>query len=255
MTRTVKEAAPLRFATREPFTADPWLIPGSERVREGVAHPKTEKKGLISEAYRKIKRMLYNQELVPGQKIIYEDLARAFNMSTTPIISALSRLEQDGLVILKYNRGYFVSEISEKEAEDLVEARQALEAYSIKKLIDTHSEEKMRFVEEILQELKAYRPSSYTKKRLFLDAAFHVGIAEASGNETVKELLEFIYEKIYLRYRTERIPFRRMDEADREHAMILNAIRKRDKKAALKRLDDHFKIVRRNLFQTIRGES
>jgi DNA-binding GntR family transcriptional regulator len=218
------------------------------------SHHNPEKKGLISEAYQKIKEMLYNQELVPGQKIIYEDLAKAFHMSTTPIINALSRLEQDGLVILKYNRGYFVTEISEKEAEDLLEARHILEEYSIKKLIETYSEKKVKYLEKVLKQLKDYRPHSYTKKRLFMDAAFHVSIAEMAGNQIVKELLNFIYEKIYLRYRTERIPFNRMDEADIEHTLLLNSIKKKSFPMSRKVLDDHFIKVRKNLLLTIRGE-
>lgn len=218
------------------------------------SHHPTEKKGLISEAYQKIKEMLYNQELVPGQKIIYEDLAKAFHMSTTPIINALSRLEQDGLVILKYNRGYFVTEISEKEAEDLLEARHILEEYSIKKLIGTYSETKIKYLEKILKQLKGYRPHSYTKKRLFMDAAFHVGIAEMAGNEIVRELLNFIYEKIYLRYRTERIPFKRMDEADKEHTLLLHSIKKKNLPLSRKVLEDHFIKVKKNLLMTIRTE-
>ena len=231
-------------------------VPPQVTLRKtGLPLRKPEKKGLISEAYTRIKEMLYQHELVPGQKIIYEDLAKAFGMSTTPIINALSRLEQDGLVVLKYNRGYFVTEISEKEAEDLLEARQALEEYSIKKLIDNYGKEKIVFLEDLLKKLKEYRPSSYTKKRLFQDASFHVAIAEMSGNQIVKDLLNYIYERIYLRYRTERIPMMRMDEADREHALLLNAIKKRDRQAALNRLDEHFLNVKKNISLIIRRES
>jgi DNA-binding GntR family transcriptional regulator len=226
----------------------------SSQFKIASFHPRPEKKGLISEAYQKIKEMLYNQELVPGQKIIYEDLAKALHMSTTPIINALSRLEQDGLVILKYNRGYFVTEISEKEAKDLLEARHILEEYSIKKLIGSYSESKIKYLEKILKQLKGYRPSSYTKKRLFMDAAFHVSIAEMAGNEIVRELLNFIYEKIYLRYRTERIPFNRMDEADKEHTLLIQAIKKKNLTLALKILEDHFIKVKKNLLLTIRTE-
>ena len=226
----------------------------SSQFKIASFHPRPEKKGLISEAYQKIKEMLYNQELVPGQKIIYEDLAKALHMSTTPIINALSRLEQDGLVILKYNRGYFVTEISEKEAKDLLEARNILEEYSIKKLIGSYSESKIKYLEKILKQLKGYRPSSYTKKRLFMDAAFHVSIAEMAGNEIVRELLNFIYEKIYLRYRTERIPFNRMDEADKEHTLLIHAIKKKNLTLALKILEDHFIKVKKNLLLTIRTE-
>jgi len=230
------------------------MVSQSTQFKVTPSHHKPQKKGLISEAYQKIKEMLYHQELVPGQKIIYEDLARAFHMSTTPIINALSRLEQDGLVILKYNRGYYVTEISEKEAEDLLEARHVLEEYSITKLINTYSGAKIKFLEKILRQLKDYRPSSYTKKRLFMDAAFHVSIAEMSGNRIVVDLLNFIYEKIYLRYRTERIALKRMDEADKEHTILLNAIKKKNIPLALRILDDHFIKVKKNLLLTIRTE-
>lgn len=226
----------------------------STQFKATSSRQRQEKRGRISEAYQKIKEMLYNQELVPGQKIIYEDLAKALQMSTTPIINALSRLEQDGLVILKYNRGYFVTEISEKEAQDLLDARHVLEEYSIKKLIGIYSETKIKYLEKILKQLQDYRPSSYTKKRLFMDAAFHVSIAEMAENQVVKELLNFIYEKIYLRYRTERIPFNRMDEADKEHTLLLHAIKKRNLVLALKVLNDHFVKVNKNLLLTIRTE-
>jgi len=45
-----------------------------------------------------------------------------------------------------------------------------------------------------------------------------------------------------------------MDEADKEHMMMLNAIKRKDKQRALKLLDGHFKKVKQNLFVTIRGE-
>lgn len=230
------------------------VVPKSAIIEGGFALSRAENKSLTSEAYYKIKQMLYNQGIVPGQKIIYEDLANTFRMSTTPIINALSRLEQDGLVILKYNRGYFVTEISEKEAEYLLEARQALEEYSVKKLIDISTDEKIQFLEKILKRLKAYRPNSYTKKRLFMDSVFHVGIAEMAGNPIVKEMLRFIFERIYLRYRTERIALKRMDEADKEHTILLNAIKKKNLPLALKVLDGHFIKVKKNLLLTIRTE-
>jgi DNA-binding FadR family transcriptional regulator len=87
-----------------------------------------------------------------------------------------------------------------------------------------------------------------------MDAAFHVGIAEMAGNEIVRELLNFIYEKIYLRYRTERIPFKRMDEADKEHTLLLHSIKKKNLSLSRKVLEDHFIKVKKNLLMTIRAE-
>ena len=42
-------------------------------------------------AFTKIKQMMYQNVLKPGQKIIYQELAKKLNLSITPIVHALGR--------------------------------------------------------------------------------------------------------------------------------------------------------------------
>ena len=79
------------------------------------------------DAYRRIKQLILNQELVPGQKLIYDDLAKRLNMSRTPIINALNRLEQHGLVVSESHRGFTVKPMDTKEAWDTFGFREAIE--------------------------------------------------------------------------------------------------------------------------------
>ena len=58
----------------------------------GVKKKKT-KEDFTQEAYMGIRRMFFLNEIIPGQKISYGDLAKRMNMSTTPVIQALKRLE------------------------------------------------------------------------------------------------------------------------------------------------------------------
>ena len=58
-----------------------------ENSRKGVA---------IEEAHQRIKEMLYLNQLAPGQKIHYNDMSRRLNISVTPVIQALNRLEASG---------------------------------------------------------------------------------------------------------------------------------------------------------------
>jgi len=222
-------------------------------VIEESAHPeKRERRSSLSmDVYQKIKGMLFRQQLIPGQKIIYEDLAQILNVSTTPIINALSKLEQEGIVTSQFQRGYYVSEISEKEANELLDTREILEEYCIKKVIDNLDTEKTGYIEGRYKELKDYTPKSYDKKRLYLDGLFHVSIAEMAGNSLVTEIMAGIFEKIYLRYRTERIPITRMEEADKEHGALVEAIKKKDKKKTLTVLQKHYVAVRSNIIRTI----
>ena len=59
---------------------------------------KKRKEDFTQEAYMGIRRMFFNNEIIPGQKISYRDLAERPGMSATPIIQALKRLEFQGLV-------------------------------------------------------------------------------------------------------------------------------------------------------------
>ncbi|MEO0248901.1 MAG: GntR family transcriptional regulator [candidate division WOR-3 bacterium] len=215
---------------------------------------KNRKRSLAAEAYDRIKQMFFNYEIVPGQKILYEDLARLLGMSITPVINALGVLEKEGLVVSKLNRGYYASEVTVEEAMNVIEARKVLEQYCVTKLIDSWSEEKGATLERLLEELSAYRPGSYTRKRLFMDARFHVGIARLAGNGIVEEMLAKLFERVYLRYRVERLPKERMEVANREHETLLDAIRRRDKEDALRALDVHFETIRGNVLGTVRSE-
>ena len=49
---------------------------------------------LIEWAYLKLKEMIFQQTVVSGQKLIYKDLCETLDISRTPIINALTRLEQ-----------------------------------------------------------------------------------------------------------------------------------------------------------------
>ena len=52
-----------------------------------------EKSDLTYKAYNAIRQMLFYNEIQPGQKIKYKDLASRIGVSMTPVIQALKWLE------------------------------------------------------------------------------------------------------------------------------------------------------------------
>ncbi len=213
-------------------------------------------KNLTSKAYNGIKLLFYNQKLIPGQKILYEELAQSFNMSRTPVINALGRLEQEGFVTLEENRGYFVSKISLKEAKENIDTRELIENYcirqAIQKLRESYRPDKIDEVEKALEVYAAYRPEFYDKKRLFLDVEFHLRISEMAENQVMVEIIRQLFERIYLRYPLEsRMGTQRYDLAEKEHRELLQAIKEMDTDRALSILQVHFQGVRFYLFRSI----
>jgi len=186
----------------------------------------TIKKGeKIEEAYRRIKSMIYTNEIAPGQKLISKDLAARLNVSVTPVIQALNRLvAHSDIVRYEPNRGYIVSEITETEAADLYQAREALETYIISSVVvnlDRQEAEKIR--KEFRAPIERSSPQ-YQRIILLKDEQFHLKIAEYAHNSVISRLIKDIFEQIYLKYPPEYLTSQREKEHIKEHRRILESL-------------------------------
>ena len=82
---------------------------------------------LSQKAYSRIRKMLFHNELVAGQKIPFQELADDLKMSATPIIQALKFLEFQGIVRREPNKGYFIEPLILEEVDELFRFRSLLE--------------------------------------------------------------------------------------------------------------------------------
>ena len=73
--------------------------------------------------------MILSGELAAGEFIAERPLAARLGMSTTPVRSALQRLEVDGLLSISPQQGAVVRELSLREIAELYEIRAALEPF------------------------------------------------------------------------------------------------------------------------------
>lgn len=175
-------------------------------------------------AYKAIKEMIFQYKLVPGQKITYDFLAKRLNLSNTPIINALHRLEQEEFVVSVPNRGFLIREVSMEEVEDAFRVRAVLEMLAVEDAIGNKSREKLRELDAARRNHQEFK--FFSRSRLVKDAAFHLKIAEIGGNEILSRLLKHLLEYIYLRVRAEGLPFYRIGETIEEHKKIYAAIEK-----------------------------
>jgi len=191
------------------------------------------------ETFKKIKNMMYYNELSPGQKIVYQDLAKKLNTSITPIIQALKRLQDSNLVQYKPNKGYFIKEITKDEVKELYEAREALEIYIVPSIVQNLNSEKLS---DIKKSFKDYNKTTKDHRLLIIrDAQFHLKIAKFAHNNVIYRLLNGIFDEICLKYRPEYMGDERIAEAVQEHRRILNALEKRDVEKAVAMTKEHNK--------------
>ena len=201
-------------------------------------------------AYRAIKEMISRYELVPGQKIIYDQLVEKISLSKTPIINALNRLEQEEFVFSIPNRGFFIKAINVEEVAELFEVREALERHVIATSIKNYDPKMLKEIEKAMVAHREYHYEIVTRKRLALDASFHLRIAEMGRNKNLTRILKHVFEHIYLRHRSEQISPQRLIESAEEHRAIFDAIKEKNLSKAKRLMVQH---VRAGKIVTIKG--
>lgn len=200
---------------------------------------KKNSRSFIDDAYRRIKQLIFNHELVPGQKLVYDDLAKRLDMSRTPIINALNRLEQHGLVVSESHRGFTVKPMDTKEAWDTFGFREAIETYAVEQAILKADPENLKVLEKKLQEYEAYQPNYYDRKKIFLDAAFHMQVAEMTDNDVLKWHLKLNMQHVYLRANLNNYSIDRMKAATAEHRQLFRKIESKDVLGAVEIIRNH----------------
>jgi DNA-binding GntR family transcriptional regulator len=212
-------------------------------------------KNATDRAYRTIKEMISQYQLVPGQKITYDQLVEKIKMSKTPIINALNRLEQEEFVSSIHNRGFFIKSIDINEVDELFEVREALESKTIAASIKNQTPEMINEIEKAMINHREYHSDIVTRKRQALDAIFHLRIAEMSGNKNLTRILKHVLEHIYLRHRHEGIPPQRQFVTAKEHQAIFDAIRNKNVSKAQKLMLKHVQGGKISTIRAIQKEA
>jgi len=191
-------------------------------------------------AYIELKKWIFTQRIVPGQKLIYQDLSNKLKMSKTPIIYALNRLEYEGFVERYLNRGYFVHEMDEEEADELFDAREAIEIFLMEMAIENLTRDDLEEIEKII---RCHSETGYSnmRKRLILDMSLHLKITETAGNNYLIKTLRGVYERLYLTYRFDRLDPQRKIASEKEHWKFLEAIKNKNIKTARNLLQQHMR--------------
>jgi len=208
----------------------------------------------IEEAYRKIKQMIFDQKLVPGQRLVNQDLGDTLNMSRTPIINALNRLAQDGFVAFESFRGFYVKPIDLQEVWDAFGVREALEVYTVEQAIKLSDDGDIQELENKLREHADYQPHYYTRKKFLLDSEFHLQIAVMAKNKVLKWLLKRNFEHIYLRARLEDYDIQRMPVAVEEHYRLVRKMKNKDLIGTIELMRNHIQKARDLVIRSLAEE-
>jgi DNA-binding GntR family transcriptional regulator len=195
---------------------------------------------LTERVYAALKRDIIRAILRPGEAVTENDLATRYSASRTPVREAAVRLQEEGLVRIVPNRGYFVTHLTIQEMNDVYEYRAAIESACAEIACGSNVSAKLLSEVESAANFRA-RNGTYADF-IAADTAFHVGIARLTQNALMVRAVS------QMRTQMERIMFAAAESVDpsyygsvpeREHTAILQAIKRNDAQLARRLMRDH----------------
>jgi DNA-binding GntR family transcriptional regulator len=216
--------------------------------------PIKKRENLRAKVYFELKNSILEFELKPGEKIQETKIAEALGVSRTPIREALNKLEQEGLIKIISNKGYYVSDVTSKEIEELYDVREALEIFAVRAAFKRATKEDWELLEKTLLDNNKYeniKDLERPKGVFFKDShRFHEEMARISNNHTLQQIMDSISDKIY-RLNWMHIFIDRSKKSNQEHLEIVEHLKKGHVEKAVEATREHIRNSKENILRLL----
>lgn len=189
---------------------------------------------------------IVERRLMPGTRLVEQQIADVFAVSRTVVRQALNQLSRDRLVTLEPARGAIVAMPSVEEARQVFEVRRMVEGGMVRQLAAVITDAQIAELRAHLREERGAVARIDVPGRTRLLADFHVILARLLGNEVLAELVADLLSRsqlIALMYQSAHSA----EHSQGEHVHIVEALERRDGRAAVRLMEQHLASVERNL--------
>lgn len=189
---------------------------------------------------------IVERRLMPGTRLVEQQIADVFEVSRTVVRQALNQLSRDRLVTLEPARGACVSTPSIDEARQVFQVRRLIEGGMVRQLAAQITDKQVEQLRLHLRDERQAVSRVDVPGRTRLLADFHVVLARLLGNEVLAELIADLLSRsqlIALMYQSSHSAEHSQDE----HVDIVEALARRDGRAAARLMEQHIEAVERNL--------
>jgi len=203
---------------------------------------------LVEQAYQRIRAMIIEGELGPGQPLVQDELARTLGISRTPVMHAIRELENDGLASRNNTHRVYVRELTLDDMIAIWEIREALETLACKYVTPVISYNEIGDLQRGFEQAMHTLDQEHEYRRM--DNTFHITIAELCPRRDLRDILVrsgFMGRgllKGLLRPPEETLP---------EHLAILEGLRARDADKAMQAMGFHLRMSLEHLKKQKQG--
>lgn len=218
-----------------------------ERIGMLDVSPIDRPQSLKDLAYSKIRASLLRGQMDADSVYSAAQFAETLGVSRTPVREALLQLVAEGFLAVVEQKGFRLRRFTEKEIRELFETRRLIETYAAERLTGTLSEEDIRALKSTVKQMASFAAEGDTVGFLEADRAFHMAIIHRLDNRLLASIMETIRGQVTL-FALKAIGYKgRTDEILREHGAILDGLRGRDPRKAVRAVLDHLETTEKTV--------
>lgn len=132
--------------------------------------------------YGQVRTMIAEGELLPGERIVPEQLATRMCVSRTPIIAALKRLAHEQVLEWRSRRGVYVRRLTRRELAGIFEVREVLEGLAARRAAETIQPEQIEALRGLFRDIDTTESPSSRHNYIRQDYLFHMRLLEIADS-------------------------------------------------------------------------
>lgn len=202
---------------------------------------------LTSLVQEEIVRMILSGELDAGAQVKEFAIADRLGVGRSSVREAFRALEEAGLVRLEKNRGVFVREIGDDEAEEMYAVRAGLDELAGRLLAPHITAGQVDELKRLVDDLEALLAPETFATYFPLNLRFHDRIVEMTGNGKLLVMYRRLINEMHLLRRRGLLRGGGLLVSNDEHRAIVAALASRDAEAAAAAMRDHVRSGRNRM--------
>jgi DNA-binding GntR family transcriptional regulator len=181
-------------------------------------------RSLSQSAAEAVREAIISGKLSPGERLVEQKLAASLGIGQPTLREALKELEYQGFVRKIPHKGSYVTQLTRKDFEKILEVRLTLESVAVARAAERIDEKAAAQLDRIVNDMKAAAEEIDRAAFHRCDIAFHRKIWEISDNEYLALALESIVFALFasVLFRQQRADF--LVAAEQHRAMLQGLI-------------------------------
>ena len=214
--------------------------------------PKPRTESVVPAVQHEVERMIAAGELTGGDRLNESALAMKLGVSRAPVREACRALERIGLLRSELNRGFFVREISTKEALDIYDLRAALFAM-VGRLAAAHaSSAQLAELEDLVASMDEAVERDDLATFYPLNVEFHTRLVACADNHKLMQIWPTLEGELHLFRRRGLVLPGSLRKSNYQHRQMVAALKAGDGDTAARLMEQHILDGKARLLRTLK---